>query len=524
MDGLCLNSSPTFCASCPSTMVPCKVKASKLSLPNIDLAVFVFPLLSQNPFDQLFFFSLSEKKRKRKEGSNVSSWYCLQTQSLSEKTVKEAWTNPGSSQAAAAPVSESSTLSEKEGEFFVEIEDKKEPETKQPAGTSSASKKPPPKEFKARKTQGSVMDHVMGGINSLDVNGPNNELQIIRRSYRSLARSFHDSWTQEGDAFRTIWHQLDDDWRQRTCTRARKLLLTLAHGGYQSAVLYCPELDPSALSILPSSRSSSSSSYPPSLPTLSFVELVEMAIECARPVWEETGEAKTHTQIDDEVEQSISNKDPFFPTLNTKLEKMSKGDMKALIVVSRHHALCVFSFLVFAEVLAKGIRFVTDRIPGCQEEASSPSVPQDPSSIPPEKLEEIYANPLINTVRPTPQSPSSSSDSTTSSSSSSPASEKPVVVEEPKKGRRCSYVLCQKREGEKEKYQVCSFCRKAGKSVPYCSRQCQTDDWRDGHQDICGKHLLIKKEAQEKAKAQVESQANPDASIAPSDDKNQKLY
>ncbi|KAL6068155.1 hypothetical protein QOT17_008401 [Balamuthia mandrillaris] len=93
----------------------------------------------------------------------------------------------------------------------------------------------------------------------------------------------------------------------------------------------------------------------------------------------------------------------------------------------------------------------------------------------------------LNETSQTPPTPQPSS-----SSSSIPPSKKnnPYLFQlETTDARKCSREQCEEfeRTGGR-KFQVCSFCRKIGRIVPYCSRECQAIDWKDGgHKLVCGK-------------------------------------
>lgn len=51
--------------------------------------------------------------------------------------------------------------------------------------------------------------------------------------------------------------------------------------------------------------------------------------------------------------------------------------------------------------------------------------------------------------------------------------------------RVCSNPTCTSQETKEKTFLVCSLCRKAGLSVPYCSRGCQASDWPE-HKKTCG--------------------------------------
>lgn len=47
--------------------------------------------------------------------------------------------------------------------------------------------------------------------------------------------------------------------------------------------------------------------------------------------------------------------------------------------------------------------------------------------------------------------------------------------------RKCSYYLCNNCEKESKEFKICRRCR-----APYCSLECQTNDWNSGHhRDYC---------------------------------------
>ena len=49
----------------------------------------------------------------------------------------------------------------------------------------------------------------------------------------------------------------------------------------------------------------------------------------------------------------------------------------------------------------------------------------------------------------------------------------------------CSYPLCEEFETKERSFPVCAYCKKVGKIVPYCSRECQGKDWTE-HKKLCG--------------------------------------
>ncbi|GJE97840.1 zinc finger MYND domain-containing protein [Phanerochaete sordida] len=57
----------------------------------------------------------------------------------------------------------------------------------------------------------------------------------------------------------------------------------------------------------------------------------------------------------------------------------------------------------------------------------------------------------------------------------------------------CMYTGEKGEPGETKKFSRCSTCHKIGRSVIYCSKECQTRDWKDGtpypHKLVCGKLL-----------------------------------
>jgi hypothetical protein len=49
----------------------------------------------------------------------------------------------------------------------------------------------------------------------------------------------------------------------------------------------------------------------------------------------------------------------------------------------------------------------------------------------------------------------------------------------------CHARNCMNQETSEKKFNVCG--KKIGRTTPYCCRSCQERDWKDGHQNNCGK-------------------------------------
>jgi hypothetical protein len=50
--------------------------------------------------------------------------------------------------------------------------------------------------------------------------------------------------------------------------------------------------------------------------------------------------------------------------------------------------------------------------------------------------------------------------------------------------RKCTY--CNAPETASTKFLICGKCKKENISIPYCSRDCQLQDWQAGHKQRCG--------------------------------------
>ena len=72
---------------------------------------------------------------------------------------------------------------------------------------------------------------------------------------------------------------------------------------------------------------------------------------------------------------------------------------------------------------------------------------------------------------------------------------KPISTKEIKKVERkavklneaiCAYPPCSKKDSFKQALKKCERCKKF-MDIRYCSKECQTNDWKAGHKGICGK-------------------------------------
>lgn len=163
--------------------------------------------------------------------------------------------------------------------------------------------------------------------------------------------------------------------------------------------------------------------------------------------------------------EDISQLDSFTSKLHLQMKSKGMESKKSLVTIiySRRWTLCAFAVNLMFEVLELGkenqqadearveeIKEESEKVPTIQnlaDEAMTKSVAKDkPLPVVAEK-----ANPL----------------------------EKPLT-------RKCSASGCLNREVEGVKFNVCGSCKKVGITVPYCSKNCQLKDWKEGHKAKCG--------------------------------------
>lgn len=340
----------------------------------------------------------------------------------------------------------------------------------------------PPASFTPSRGGTGIINEVLSGDNE----DKKNEISVIVKSETKLRQQFLSFWESNQSLFRSCWiDQLDSEWRQRICIRVRKTILTIAGGGYQSSVLYCPELDSSALSITDPHAEQDDTKTEKN--HQSFLQLVDFLIES--PHLPDLFAGETYL-----IDKDFIQYDPFLRKVYSQL-KESPEQLKILtmICVSRRHVLLMFCFMVVAELTGRGIRFVSDQIPGSQGRSqpstsfttsnstasSSDPASEDNSSVHCEKIFEI------------PSTAGFGRTDDTKEATSFCAGESTQTVPKRSAGRSCSSLSCfVKEEPDGAKFKVCSLCRKAGIVVPYCSSECQTNDWNAGHSDICGKHKI----------------------------------
>lgn len=313
--------------------------------------------------------------------------------------------------------------------------------------------------------------------------GQKNEAWIFQESCSRQRDAVEGYWTKKGMEIRESYNKKSNEDKQLLLADARNIISQMGNGTYQNALMYCPELNPAKLSGIDTKKAPFCCG--------SFEELVEFVRK--QKELPRIG-AKNYSEIISAI-KNPNYGDNFVSSIIKRLGS-SQTKLLPLVAISRQHVLFVFCHLVFVLILGHPITTVTENIPGCSDESNSNpgenlNVPfstkaqrdATPIGTPPipnilKRKQEREANQNQNTEQAKTQQ---TNETNTEEQKEPPKSnDKSKII--------CSEPTCNRQQGENEKFQVCSFCKKFGKSIPYCSKDCQIQHWRSGHKKDCEKN------------------------------------
>jgi len=149
--------------------------------------------------------------------------------------------------------------------------------------------------------------------------------------------------------------------------------------------------------------------------------------------------------------------------MQMKAKNMLTKNSILTILYSRRYTLCLFCVNIIMEVLQLG---QTQESTSTLESIATTSV----NNILPKSEKRVHE---INEVDINTEEISENVKATTISSS----------TVDPTQQRKCKF--CGKLDSD-TKFMICGTCKKANIITPYCSRECQTNDWKAGHKKQCG--------------------------------------
>ena len=316
------------------------------------------------------------------------------------------------------------------------------------------------------------------------------EVWALEDAIKAMKEIFDSLVDNELENFEKRWSLLSIQDRKDVLSQSRSTLLSIANSSFQSSLLYCPELNSAELAkeetsfyySSPHYIAQATSSSDKSLPVIkSFLELVKICQNFpSLPTVKDN-------EITDEFIEKFEENDIFLKRILEKLKSINQEKNLPLIALSRRNALLVFINVVLSLVLQKDIYKIISLLPGYQDQqddladsvinevlvnktSKPPTRPPPPPKYEirgkkPEQFKEKEEK--INIVEITDNNNNNNNNEIL--------------------GRKCSREGCENLETIK-KFQVCSFCKRGGISIPYCSRDCQVDDWKSNHKNSCLKN------------------------------------
>lgn len=262
--------------------------------------------------------------------------------------------------------------------------------------------------------------------------GAKNEIHFLEKSATKGRELLGAFWDNRSAEFLQKWEALSLEEKRKVLGDTRNFLLTMGSGSYSTAVLYCPELNVDDLTATADAQAPSGAA-PAAQGGLTFTSLLKRCL------------ADPATQADSFAEQFLAPlvkqkllDTQFESERERKEQEQEVMSMAAMITVSRRFILLTFACKVLSEVL--GVPF--------DELAPATSLLQPLKAVESENV-------------------------------------RGMLFKETPNLRTCSNPKCDNRETKEKTFLVCSLCRKAGLSTPYCSRGCQAGDWPE-HKKTCG--------------------------------------
>jgi len=308
--------------------------------------------------------------------------------------------------------------------------------------------------------------------------GQKNEAWIFQESAERQREAVEGFWTRKGSEIREKYDKKTAEEKEALLSDIRNVIADMGKGTYQNALMYCPELNPAKLSGIDTS--------PGPYSFYSFYDLVEFVRKLKEL-------PKMTPKNQEEVISIVKSKEYGDDFMVTVAKKVGSSKLLPLVAVSRQHLLFIFCHLTFVQTLGLPLNIAIDTIPGCGDEPLDSS--SDSMNVPFSSREQRDATPigkppvpnLAKKKEPTPQNiPKKENKEPT------PQPKIEEITEEENEPSqqlpKCSEPSCSKQQKEKEKFQVCSFCKKNGQSVPYCCRDCQIKHWRSTHKHECLKN------------------------------------
>lgn len=297
--------------------------------------------------------------------------------------------------------------------------------------------------------------------------GQKNEAWIFQESCMRQRDAVEGFWTKKGTEIREVYNAKSPEEKRAILSDARNIISQMGNGTYQNALMYCPELNPSKLSGI--------DTKPAPFCLFSLDDLVEF-VRKQKELPKIT--AKNHDEIIAAIKSSNYG-DHFIATIIKKLGASQKK-LLPLVAISRQHLLFIYCHLVFLIILGLPISIITTNVPGCTDESDSVA---DSLNVPFSTREQREATPIGKPPIPNILKRKQERETEETSSGESKKEE----ISSNSSSVLCSESTCRKKQKENEKFQVCSFCKKFQKSVPYCSKECQIQHWRSGHKKECEK-------------------------------------
>lgn len=306
--------------------------------------------------------------------------------------------------------------------------------------------------------------------------GAKNELHFLQKSTVKGKELLSQCWKEKSALFLNKWEGMPYTQRRTVLADARAFLLTVGQGSYATALLYCPELSPDDLA----GPTAPEQTTPAPTPVSSAEDGASAAAptDVAPPV---AADVASPNVSGGETKESPKREghDPEFALTFIKLLKRCLLDEpgKADPFVQRFLSLDVRKRLAEAEAEAseksgaKKEEGIVEMITICRQFMLLTYVSKVISSVLEIPFEELA--PVTSLLAPLKEKAGPKTGS---------------LFEQSPDLRMCANPECEKFEATEKSFQVCSFCRRVGRIVPYCSRECQAKDWNE-HKKLCGKEV-----------------------------------